>query len=191
MHNSPELRLGAANIPYVDSIKFLGLQWDPKLTWERHINMLRTDCTKLLGILRMITSQQWGSDPYCTLKIFQMYIRDKMDYGAPIYNSAAKATLNSLDTITRESLRIATGAYKTTPIETLHMLANEMQPQGKRDLLSLRYFYKIKGNIGNPAYSAIVPLLCRTLFQNKRVMAPLNLKVQDMIDKYQLRKRYV
>ena len=81
-----------------------------------------------------------------------------MDDGAPVYNSAAKTTLNLLDTITREGLRIATGAYKTAPIETLHTLANIMQSQDRRDLLSLRYFYKIKRNIGNPEYSSIVPL---------------------------------
>ena len=70
------------------------------------------------------------------------------------------------------------------------MLANEMQPQDRRDL-SLRYLYKIKGNIGNSAYPAIVPQQYRTLFQNKQIMAPLNVRVQDMMDKYHLCKRYV
>ena len=59
-----------------------------------------------------------------------------MDYGAPVYSSAAKTTLNAFDSITTESLRIATGAFKTTPIDTLHVLANEIKPKHRRDYLA-------------------------------------------------------
>ena len=191
LHNQPLLKIGGEIIPYTDCVRFLGLLWDPKLTWAKHVNKLRTDCSRLIGLLKTVTNQQWGSDQHCSLKIFQTYIRAKLDYGAPVYSSAAKTSLNILDGITRECIRIATGAFKTTPIESLFVLANEMRPQDRRDLLALRYFYKIKGNIGNPAYSAIVTLQYLTLFKNKGIAAPLNVRVQKMIEKYKLRKQYV
>ena len=141
--NRPELKHGNAVIPYTDNVKFLGLLWDSKLTWKGHISILRNDCAKLTGMLKTITNQQWGSDQQCTTKIYQMHIRFKIEYGAPVYSSAAKSTLVPLDSITTECLRIATGAFRTTPTETLHVLANEMTPLHRRQYLSLRYYYKI------------------------------------------------
>lgn len=102
-----------------------------------------------------------------------------------------KNSRNSLDVITRECLRIATGAFKTTPIESLIVLANKMKLQDRRDLLSLRHFSKIRGNIGNSSHSVVVYLQCRILFKNKGLIPPLNTRIQDMFQKYKLRKKYV
>ena len=147
IHNSPELKLR-------DQVT-----WDPKLTWKEHICQLKADCKKLVGMLRAVTGQEWGGDQDSTLKIFRAFIRAKLDYGVPLYSSAAKSTLNALDFITTESFRIATGAFKTTPMDTLHVLANEMKPQHRRDYLALRYYYKIKSQISSPAYSRSVTAL--------------------------------
>ena len=190
-HPHPDLKLHNLKIPYAETVKFLGLMWDTKLLWKNHIAKLRADCLKLVGMLKMITTQQWGSDQSSAMKVYRMYIRSKIDYGAPVYSSAAKSTLASLDTVITECLRIATGAFKTTPTETLHVLANEMTPQHRRQYLSLRYFYKIKSSISNPAKSQLIPLPYRRLFLNKGIVTPLNQKIQDMLDKYKLRKQFV
>ena len=193
MYNSPELKLGEQFLPYTDSIKFLWLIWNPKLTWKQHISTLRAECRRLLGVMRSVTGQEWGGDQHSTLKIYQTFIRAKLDYGAPIYNSATKTTLNALDAITTESLRIATGAFRTTPIDKLHVLANEMKLQHRRDYLALRYYYKIKSQISNlhPAHSHLVPLDYRTLFKNKGIPQPLNFREQDLLEKYKLCKQFI
>ena len=189
--NRPELKLGNAVIPYTDNIKFLRSLWDSKLTWKGHITKLRNDCAKLTGMLKTITNQQWGSDQQCTTKIYQMYIRSKIEYGAPVYSSAARSTLVPLDSITTECLRIATEAFRTTPTETLHVLANEITPLHRRQFLSLKYYYKIKSNIANSAHPYLVPLYYRRLFKNKDIVMPLNQRVQDMLEKYKLRKHFI
>ena len=58
MHNSPELKLGDQVLSYTDKIKFLGLTWDPKLTWKEHICHLKADCKKLVRMLRAVTGQE-------------------------------------------------------------------------------------------------------------------------------------
>ena len=145
----------------------------------------------MTGMLKTITNQEWGSDQFCKTKVYQIYIRSKLAYASPVYDSAAKSTINSLNSITTESLRIATGLFKSTPIEALHVLANEMRPQHKRDYLALRYYYKIKSKINNPAHASVVTLPYRMLFKNKRISLPLNQRIQDMLEKYGLRKQFV
>jgi len=142
LHNPPELRMTGDILPYVDNIKFLGLTWDTKLTWKSHINQLKFSCSKLLGLLRSVTTQEWGADQTSCLRLFRSLIRSKLDYGVQVYGSASVTSLQSLDSITTEALRIATGAFKSTPTDTLYALANEMPPDIRREFLSLRYYLK-------------------------------------------------
>ena len=65
-----------------------------------------------------------------------MYIKTKIEYGSPVYSSAAKTTLDKLNPTVSEALRTATGAFKSTQRETIHVLANEPP----LDYTSLRYF---------------------------------------------------
>ena len=192
MHiNIPAFSITNNQIPYVDSIKFLGLVWDSKLLWKKHISQLKVDCSKMLGIMRAITCQKWGADQFSMMKIYRMYIRAKLDYGAPIYASTAATNMNPVNTISTEALRIATGAFKSTPTDTLHILAHEPMFKHRIEYLSLRYYYKIKSNINNPASQQLIPLSYRTLFTNKAMQLPLNLRIQRMIEKYRLRKIFV
>ena len=141
--NKPVLYIDNSVIPYTERQKSLNW-WDPKLTWREHIAGLRADCMKAIGMMKIITCQQWGADQRSTMKIYRTYIRSKLYYDAPIYASEASTIFQSLNTITTEAIRIATGAFRSTPTATLHVLANEMTLEHRRAYLSLRYYYKIK-----------------------------------------------
>ena len=80
-----------------------------------------------------------------TVRVFRSITRLILDYGAIVYNSAYSDTnLKSLETKTTEALRIASGAFKTNPINSLFILCNEMPPDSRRNYLSLVYYYKIR-----------------------------------------------
>ena len=189
--NRPSLKLAGNIIPYANSVRFFGMILDSKLTWKQHINKMKADCTKLLGIMKSITSHSWGADQYSLMKINRMYIRSKLDYGSPISASASDTQLKILNSIATEAIRIATGAFKSTHVETLYVLANEMSLENRRKELSLRYSYKIKSQLDNPANKYLIPVLLRTLFQNKNIAQPLNLRIQNMLEEYNLRKHFV
>ena len=86
----PDLYLENHLLPYSNTTRFLGLVWDKKLAWVPHINQLKAQCSKLLNLLRSLTSQTWGADQYCCLKLYRMFIRSKLDYGCIVYDSARK-----------------------------------------------------------------------------------------------------
>jgi ribonuclease HI len=177
LHLSPTLRMYKNVLPYVDTFKFLGLTFDSKLTWNCHIAQLKADCNKKLGLLRSVTAQEWGADQYCLLKIYRMLIRSKLDYGSIVYNSASQTTLKSLNPIANEALRIATGCFKSTPCETLHVLTNEKPLDLRRKELSLRYYYKIRGHPGNPAFNRVVNLNMLSLFRITKIPCPFALRI--------------
>ena len=153
--NIPTLRLCRELLKYEDSAKFLGLIFDRKLNWRIHLNKLNSECAKILRLMKMITSQKWGADQFCLLKVFRMYMRSKIDYGAIVYTSAKPNDLKMLNTTCNEALRIATGAFKSSPVESLYVLADELKPETRRDYLALRYFVKIRSSLSNPAHPCI------------------------------------
>ena len=70
-------------------------------------------------MLKSITRQSWGGDQLMIIHIFRSITRSLLDYGAIVYNSASDTNLKSLETITTEALRIASGAFNTTPINDI------------------------------------------------------------------------
>ena len=78
-------------------------------------------------------------------------IRSKINYGSIIYQSAIRTPKELNDHITTKCLRIASGAFKFRPIESIQSITNEMPLDLRRDQLTLKYFIKIKSNFANPA----------------------------------------
>ena len=46
-------------------LKYLGLLFDQKLTWQAHIRELIKACHKGLGLLKTLASHQWGARLIC------------------------------------------------------------------------------------------------------------------------------
>ena len=67
-----------------------------------------------------------------------------MDYDFQLYNTAFTGRLKKLDSIHREDIRIYTGAFRTSPVEALHVEANDPPLELRRNELGLRFLYKPK-----------------------------------------------
>ena len=105
---------------FVNDHKFLGITLDsPKLTWNRHINKLKVNCTKRVSILKCVAHNHWGSNRETLLMLYTSLVRSKMDYCSYLYSSASPVILKTLDVIQNQCLRICLGARMTTPIVSL------------------------------------------------------------------------
>ena len=69
-----------------------------------------------------------------------------MDYDCQLYNAASAGRLKKLDSIHREGIRIYTGGFRTSPVEALHVEANDTPLELRRNELGQRFMYKIKSN---------------------------------------------
>ena len=57
--------------------------------------------------------------------------------------------------VQNEALRICCGAFRSSPIDSLHAECYEMHPKMRQLQLSLQYAIKIRANRRNPAYETI------------------------------------
>jgi len=151
----PDLYINNRKIEVKDQARFLGVIFDKKLTFVEHIKDLRLRCLKALRVMRVLSSNEWGSDTTTLLQVYRTLIRSKLDYASFIYGSAKKNALKMLDPIHHQGLRLALGAFRTSPVESLYAEADEPPLALRRKKLALQYASKIEAHPKNPAHTHI------------------------------------
>ena len=168
---SPQLTLYGSEINNKDSQKFLGLVIDQSLKWDKHIQYLRTECQKRLGLMKHLSFTKWGADCKSLLRIYNALIKSKLDYGVEAYGSACKTTLEKLNTIQNTALRVATGAFRTSPASSMQVLCGvKPLPDARKEKL-VKYLIRVLVNPSNPVNS---------LIQEK--VLPLKESIEDGLD---------
>ena len=125
LYDDPELYLYGSPIPVVEEFKFLGVIFERKLSFIPHIKYLKAKCLKAMNLLKVLSHTNWGADRTVLLQLYRSLIRSKLDYGSIVYGSAIKSYLLMLDTVHHQGLRLALGAFRTSPVESLYVEANE------------------------------------------------------------------
>ena len=79
----------------------------------------------------------WGADRIVLLRLYRWLVRSKLDFGCIVYGSARRSVLKQLDPIHHQGLRIALGAFRTSPAQSLYTEAHEPSLTTRRLKLSL------------------------------------------------------
>ena len=119
----------------------MGLLFDKKLSFIPHIKALKAKCLKALDVLKVLSNTNWGGDRSVLLNLYRSLVRSKLDYGSIVYGSARKSYLKSLDTMHHQGLRLALGAFRTSPVVSLYAESNEPSLYTRRKKLSLKYTF--------------------------------------------------
>ena len=118
-NENPEISLYGSQIQSKDTHMYLGLLIDKRLKWDKHIELLRVECQKRLNILKYLSHVNWGADSKTLIRIYIAFIKSKIEYGVEAYGSACASTLDKLKPLQNASIRIATGAYRTSPTKSM------------------------------------------------------------------------
>ena len=83
------------------------------------------------------------------------HVRSKLDYGCIVYGTASNTNLRQLDSIHNAGLRLALGAFCTSPVSSMYTEANEAPLEERRLKLSMNYNLKTRACTDNPAHHAL------------------------------------
>ena len=153
---SATLHMGNTEIVPREFCKLLGVTIDDSLTWKRHIRNLKQSCIRKMSLLKHLSHKTWGSDSKTLIHLYMSLIKSKLDYGFEAYGTACKSLLASLEPIQNQALRIATGAYRSSPIESLHCIAGMKPLKFQREMKILNFVCRIAVNTKNPLYSSLI-----------------------------------
>ena len=183
LHPDPVLNIYGSPIPVVEEAKFLGLLFDKKLSFIPHIKALKAKCLKALDVLKVLSKTNWGGDRSVLLNLYRSLVRSKLDYGSIVYGSARKSYLKCLDTIHHQGLRLALGAFHTSPVESLYAESNEPSLYTRREKLSLQYTTKLAANPKSPAYNCVFNPKYERFYNNTpSAIEPLGLRILPLLE---------
>ena len=119
------------------------------------------------------------------LRLYRALVRSKLDYGSFVYGSDRASYIKILDPIHNQGLRICLGAFRTSPMESLYVEANEESLYRRRERLSIQYALKLKSIPKHPAYKSIFQPKYSTKFADKPSAIPtfgirINKLLQDI-----------
>ena len=114
------------------------------------------------------------------LHLYRSLIRSKLDYGAVVYGSARTSYLRMLDPVQNQALRLCLGAFRTSPVSSLHVEANELPLDIRCRKLAAQYCLKVSSNMTNPARSCIFSKQFTKLFEKQpHQIHPLGHRISD------------
>lgn len=183
LYPDPDIDLQGHRIPVKMEHKFLGLILDKKLTSVPHIKYLKCKCLKAMNILKLLSHTTWGSDTKCLLNLYKSLVRSCLDYGSIVYQSAPQSALKMLDSVHHLGIRLATGAFRTSPVESLYVESDEWSLYLQRAYLSLTYFFRVNAKNEHPVYPVINDLSSSQLFRSRPTLrVPFSLRVRDVAE---------
>lgn len=181
----PVIKFMNTQLIFLSNIRILGLIFNDKLSWQPHLKKLKTECLTRMRTVKILGNYTWGAETKTLISIYKALILFLIDYGSIIYNSAKPKTLKSLDPIHNQGIRLATGAFRTSPIESIMCNAGELPLYLRRQSDILKYITKIKGssnhiinNIFHNTLSANQICNRRTILENFKILSE-NLHLQD------------
>ena len=119
-------------------------------------------------------------------------IRSKLDYACFIYDSASESSKKLLDTVHHASLRIATGAFRTSPTSSLLVEAYEPSLAYRRQVLGLRYALKLRQLPEHPASTYVFARdVLATFGGMERGAMPFCVRMRDLLEKCGIPLRWV
>lgn len=157
-------------IPSVESLKYLGIIIDSKLNLKEHIEYVKTKCTKKVNVIKLLSGKKWGADRTQLIHISNMLVRSTIEYGSPMLSTAPKSVKSKLTTIYNTCIRAAIGAFRTSPIESIHTEANTTSMSIRLNYISVKHFLNISSNLKHPIYNeTLAPIIL-----NKRINHHIN-----------------
>ncbi|GFU80967.1 RNA-directed DNA polymerase from mobile element jockey [Trichonephila clavipes] len=99
-------------IPWSQETKYLGLIFDNKLTWKKHITYARDKFRKVMFKIYPLLNRNSHLDLNCNMLLYTAVLRPILSYGCPLWGYAAKTNINILDVAQNTLIRIIVGAYR-------------------------------------------------------------------------------
>jgi ribonuclease HI/endonuclease/exonuclease/phosphatase family metal-dependent hydrolase len=187
VNQTSKLTLYSQPLAAVPSIRFLGIIFDSRLNWKAHITSLHAACTKALGLLRSLASQNWGADTKTLLSIYRSLIRSRIEYGLIAFGACAKTTFRQLEVIQNAALRIALGAFRTTPTASMHVLCQEPPLTLRLEQLTLIYAARVSERADTHSnYRLLFTPHTTTLYSESNQIPPISERIRRLLETYSM-----
>jgi hypothetical protein len=130
-------------INQVTSHKHLGMILTNNLMWNEHVDQVIKSCAPMMNSLRLLKNKL---DRHSLEVIFTSFIRPKLEYGDILLAGSPKHTLDKINDLEQEALRLITGAIKRSSRVKVILEYGKALIHKRRSIHCLSLMYKLSRN---------------------------------------------
>ena len=138
------LMIGDEIIEKVQSFKYLGMILDPVLSFNKHIDSIRSIYAHKLLLYNKIC---FYLDTPKMLDLYKSHVLPYVDYGDVLYAGANKGKLDKLQRLQNQALRVALNVNMRFPVILLHQQAKISNLEVRRQAHLRNFMFKQKSNV--------------------------------------------
>ena len=153
----------------VKTAKFLGIEIDSQLSFEKHIDGIQNRTTKRMNVLKVLARN--NVKPECLLKLYKCYIRSVIEYGSAAFIATTSKQFDRLSRIQNEAIRVCLQLPRYIRTNLLQEYAGIPNLKNRVLTLNKTLLTKMK------AKNTHIAQLCETLESNqsKTLKSPIDI----------------
>ena len=151
-----KLTINGVEITPAESMTYLGVVLDHKLSWNLHIQNKVSKTKKFLAMIKPAINYNWGLGPKQMQWIWKQIILPCMTYGCHVWGHSLTQYQKSLiKSVERLTLVYHAPMWKTTPTANLQVILNKKPSHIKVKGVGIRSYIRIKNQFQNNFWDGI------------------------------------
>ena len=118
--SEPVLKLYGERLKIYPQVKFLGITFDSKLTFQKHFEEIMERCNTRDHRVRLIVNKKWGPSPSTILQIYKQCVRPIFEYGSLSTITASDTIISKIQWFQNKFIRLALRLPKYISVKLLH-----------------------------------------------------------------------
>ena len=118
--SEPILKLYGERLKIYPQVKFLGITFDSKLTFQKHFEEILGRCNTRYHRARLIVNKKWGPSPSTMLQIYKQCVRPIFEYGSLSTMTMSYTIISKIQRLQNKFIRLALRLPEYISVKLLH-----------------------------------------------------------------------
>ena len=119
-NSEPILKLYSERLKIYPQMKFLGITFDSKFTFQKHFEEILGRCNTRYPRIRLLVNKKWGPSPSTILQIFKLCVRPVFEYGSLSTITTSDTIISKIQRLQNKFIRLALRLPKYISVKLLH-----------------------------------------------------------------------
>ena len=149
-------------IPFSETVKYLGVTLDSKISWKQHIENKTTACKKLMAMLNSNLRGMQAPKPKLSKWAYTGVVRPKLLYACMTWGNAINTLQQTkkLKALDRLAVKSTTTNTKTTPKASVEVMIDLLPIELKVQKVGISANIRLKSQLNNPC--SALNTICNT-----------------------------
>ena len=118
--SEPILKVYGEKLKIYPQVKFLGITFDSKLTFQKHFEEILGRCNTRYHRVRLIVNNKWRPSPSTILQIYKQCVRPIFEYGPFLTITTSDTIFSKIQRLQNKFIRLALHLPKYISVKLLH-----------------------------------------------------------------------